>query len=234
MPRKPVKPPDTAIGVDMDAFGAWLRHTFDRSPGELTKPLWYNRVDDPPTEWQQRPVVERDDPVATARRIRHLFCHAGILLDQYSDDQVGHGLDVIVNGSIDGEIYALAHRDVPVELRLTGLRSIVTLFREVFSLRLKDPSRRDGQLGTVCFMFWDVANLANPDGDTVLDVLEDTLALDSEPCQRAALHGLGHEYWSARNREEVTAIVDRWLLRHPDVPDGLRAYANDARLGYVM
>ena len=234
MARKRRKPTDTSTGMDQDAFDAWFRHTFDRPPEDLTKPLWYNRIDRPPSEWEQRPAVERDDPVATAMRIRHLFSNAGTLLDPYSDDQVGHGLDVIVNGSIDGEIYALANRDVPLELRLSGLRSIVTLFREVFALRLRDPGRRDGQLGTICFMFWDVANLANPDGDTVLDVLEDTLALASEPCQRAALHGLGHEYWSARNRDDVTAIVDRWLRRHPQITDELRAYADNARVGCVM
>lgn len=232
MARKRRQPPDPDL--DLEAFEAWVRYTFDRSSEELTKPVWYHRIDNPPTEWELRYAAEINDPVATAIRIRHLFSNSGALLQGFSDDQVGHGLSFIVDGSLGGEIHVLGNRDVPPVLRITGLRSIVTLFREVFAARLSADGAVSRQLDYICFMFWDVANLAYADGETVLDVLEQTLALGSEPCQRAALHGLGHEYWSTRDRGHVTDIVDRWLTRNPRVAGALRDYAERAQIGDVM
>jgi hypothetical protein len=216
----------------VDAFDAWLRYLFDRPPEDLGRKPWYWRGDDePPSEWMSR-YAEHDDPVATAERVRRLFSDAGNLLRPYSDEQVGHGLKVIVDSSLDGQIRALTDRTVPLVLRTTGLRSIVTLFAQVFAPRLRGdgpPSR--STLEYICFMFWDTAPIADLGDDTVLDVLEDTLALDSVPCQKAALHGLGHAHMSAP--EHVPVIVDRWLERHPHAPQDLRDYATQARAGMV-
>ena len=216
----------------MDAFEAWLDYAFNREPAELTDPAWYFRDEgDPPREWITH-YARRDDDTATAERIRRLFTNAGELLQPYSDDQVAHGLEFIVNGSCGGEIWTLCAPSVPLALRLSGLRSIVPLFRQVFAARLPDHEEARTRLGTTCFMFWDVANLGPADNDTVLDVLEDTLAMGSVPCQRAALHGLGHQFWSAR--EHVPAIIDRWLERRPHAPEELRTYAAEARTGMIL
>ena len=81
-------------------------------------------------------------------------------------------------------------------------------------------------------MFWDVAPLVPSRDDTLLEVLEARLALDSVACQRAALHGLGHEYSAAPDK--VPEIIHRWLQRHPHAPDELRAYAVQASTGRVL
>jgi hypothetical protein len=214
---------------DMDAFDAWLEHLFDRSERDLDRIPWYHRLDDPPTDWTLR-YARSDSPAATAERIRRLFSDAGALLGPYTDEQVGHGLKVIVDGSCGGEIRALSDSRVPVVLRTAALRSITTLFGEVFAPRLRTEDQQQSTLGYICFMFWDVATIA-PGDETVLDVLEQTLALDSTPCQRAALHGLGHEYRYAA--DHVPAIVDRWLNRNPRAPRELRDYATQARTGSV-
>jgi len=217
----------------MDAFDAWVAHLFDRPPRDLRRKPWYHRHDAPPTEWTLR-HGRRDSATARAERIRRLFDNAGQLLRPYSDEQVGHGLTVIIDPAFGAEILAIRGGQIPSALKQAALRSIVTLYAEVFAPRLRGKDSEQGRepLSFACFMFWDVAPLV-PSGDpTVLDVLERTLALESVPCQRSALHGLGHEY--PRSPDEVPRIVDRWLARHPYAGEELRAYAESARAGTVQ
>ena len=225
----------------MDAFEAWLEHLFDRGPGELD---WY-LGDSRPTEWTLR-YEEGDTPAAQAERIRRLFSDAGALLRPYSDEQVGYGLDSLVF-SAGGDIAVLGDDRVPSALRAAGLRSIVTLYADVFAPRLRaarpayarrrEPSaarRPLPMLDYVCYMFWDIAPIMSGE-DTVrevLKVLEATLALDSVACQEAALHGLGH--WHRAAPDEAARIVRRWLQDHPQAPDELRAYAVQASAGRVQ
>jgi hypothetical protein len=93
-----------------------------------------------------------------------------------------------------------------------------------------DPQQRP-ELESLCFMFFDMAAIDLGD-DTVLDVLEDTLALESAACQRSALHGLGHAHFHVP--QDASSIVDRWLQKHPRAPAELRDYALAARTGNVM
>ena len=229
----------------MDAFEAWLAHLFDRGPGEFESAR-RDAADGRPTEWTVR-FEEGDTPVAQAERIRRLFSDAGALLRPYSDEQVGYGLEAIVD-SAGGVIRALGDDRVPSALRAAGLRSIVTLFAEVFAPRLRaarpgyrrhweqsETGQSLHQLDYVCFMFWDVAPIVPGREDTlreVLKVLEATLTLDSAACQGAALHGLGHWHYAAP--DEVARIVGRWLQNYPHAPDGLRAYAVQASAGRVQ
>ncbi|WP_144120224.1 hypothetical protein [Catellatospora sichuanensis] len=205
----------------MNGFDAWLAYLFDRPADDDS---WDGR----PHAWLDR-YAGQDTPVAAAQRIRELFGNAGTLLRPHSDDQVARGLLEIVDG---GELHALCSPRVPVVLRTGGLRSIVRLFAEVFAARIEvEHPRHLPKLQHACFMFFDIAPIDLGD-DTVLDVLEDTLALPSVPCQRSALHGLGHAYW--KSPQQVPAIVDRWLARNRHAPAELRDYAAGARAGQVM
>ena len=208
----------------MEEFDAWVTYLFDRPPGRQAERWW----DDRPSEWLQR-YARHDKPVAIAERIRHLFGNAGATLRAYSDEQVGRGLNEIING---GDLHVFGGKQLPVVLHTSGVRSIVTLFVEVFAPRIQvDEPDQKGTLDFVCFMFFDVASLDLGD-ETVLDVLEDILALPSVPCQRSALHGLGHAHMKAP--QQVQAVVDRWLQTHPDARQELRDYALAARTGSVM
>ena len=225
----------------MDAFEVWLEHLFDREPGDFE---WY-LGDDRPTEWTLR-YEEGDTSAARAERIRRLFSDAGALLRPYSDEQVGYGLDSLVF-SAGGDVAVLGDDRVPSALRAAGLRSIVTLFAEVFAPRVRAArpgygrSREPSEAGQplpkldyVCFMFWDIAPIMAGEDITreVLAVLEATLALDSAACQRAALHGLGH--WHGAAPDEAARIVRSWLQGHPQASDELRAYAVRASAGHVQ
>jgi hypothetical protein len=85
--------------------------------------------------------------------------------------------------------------------------------------------RLDGEV------FWDIAPVGSLGDDKVLDVLEDTLTLDSTACDWAALHGLGHAYYAAPDAAQD--IVDGWLRRRRGLSQALRDYAGQARVGAV-
>jgi hypothetical protein len=207
--------------VTVNSFDAWMAHLFDESRDD-------GSPDEQPSVWLDR-YARQDTPAATADRVRQLFGDAGVLLRHYSDDQAARGLREIVD---DGSLWALRDPKVPVVARTRGLRSIVTLYAEVFAPRVTvEHPKRTPKLEQLCFMFFEIAPLDLGE-DTVLDVLEETSALPSVPCQRAALHGLGHAHH--HSPEHVPPIVDRWLSRHRDAPQELRDYALAARTGAVM
>jgi hypothetical protein len=201
----------------VEGFDAWVTYQFARPAG----------VDR--ATWDEQPVQWLNAPVAAAERIRHLFGNAESLLRPYSDDQVARGLVDLIAG---GDLALVSYRKLPTVLYTSTIRSVVTLFREIFAARItsEDPQQRP-ELESLCFMFFDMAAIDLGD-DTVLDVLEDTLALESAACQRSALHGLGHAHFHVP--QHAASIVDRWLQRHPRAPAELRDYALAARTGNVM
>src|SRR5687767_12230244 len=148
----------------VEGFDAWVTYLFDRPPGRRAASWW----DERPSEWLQHHAAQ-DKPVPIAERIRHLFGNAGSVLAPYSDDQVALGLTDIISG---GDIHVFNTKQLPVVLHTTGLRSIVTLFAQVFAPRIQveDPQQAP-PLQSVCFMFFDTAAIDLGD-DTVLDVLE--------------------------------------------------------------
>jgi hypothetical protein len=132
---------------------------------------------------------------------------------------------------------------------------------------LTEPDPTINPLNGVCYMWWDVCPLQGNAGpsasedfvleteevidegpavdpfaadleDEILEVLRQSLGLDSVACQEGALHGLGHRAY--RHPVRVATIVDEFLSRrYPDWPEGaldeaLRGYALAARRGYVQ
>jgi hypothetical protein len=69
--------------------------------------------------------------------------------------------------------------------------------------------------------------------DTViLQVLAETLRLESEPCREGALHGLGH--WHSYYPGPTAAIVEAWLGSRPRISPELLQYARNAQAGCVQ
>ena len=56
--------------------------------------------------------------------------------------------------------------------------------------------------------------------DVIFEVLSGLLKSDSETCQGAALHGLGH-----LRHPETKALIDSYLAQHPSLSQPARAYA---------
>lgn len=95
-------------------------------------------------------------------------------------------------------------------------------------------------LNGICYMWWDVCPLphnASPSNSSrtfaaVLEVLGETLRIQSPACQEGALHGLGH--LQHYRRREVEEIIDEFLQREERLHPALREYAPSARTGSVL
>jgi hypothetical protein len=94
-------------------------------------------------------------------------------------------------------------------------------------------------LNSICYMWWDVLPVyGRPDepeqqafDETVLNVLERILGLESMACREGALHGLGH--WRSYYPERVERTVDRFITSAR--PEGaLLEYARQARGGCIL
>jgi hypothetical protein len=89
-------------------------------------------------------------------------------------------------------------------------------------------------------MWWDLlplsgqpsVSLQKPIDSTALEVMANTLALDSIACQESALHGLGH--WQSAYPAEVAKNIDHFLKENPRLRAELIRYAQSARCGCVQ
>ena len=176
--------------------------------------------------------------------LTRLFSDAVPALEPFTDDEIGKGLWSIIDSGGAGTALAVNDASLPLDDRIAAVRTIPTLYRDVFvprcTERLGHLSEETGHLGITCYMFWDVAVIGGPPDtregnlleDAVLDVLHDLLRLPHGACQESALHGLGHRI--RRHPEQGPAMLDRWL-RDGDVRDErLRAYAQAARTGCIQ
>ena len=80
-------------------------------------------------------------------------------------------------------------------------------------------------------MFWDIIPLhGRPDGPayaeldrSLLMVMTEILAMNSDACRESALHGLGH--WQPSYPKEVEQIVDSFIAANPTIRPELLRYA---------
>jgi hypothetical protein len=125
-----------------------------------------------------------------------------------------------------------------------ALRSFVPLFEQVMAVRcsphlshLDEPGANP--LNGACYMWWDILPIhGSPDEPAraefdaeVLKVQRRILAIPHDACRESALHGLGH--W-ALYYPQVSEIIDENLRQTPDLRSELVAYAERAKIGYVL
>jgi hypothetical protein len=213
------------IALSHLTFEAWTNHVFDHE-----NPDWHWDLDE----------VEYDvdaDPAETLAHLNRLFAEPQILLERFTDDQIGAGLHYLVNSSCSNTMFVYRDAELPLVERQAGIRSMAHVFERIFAARCHD--RNSGRpLDTICFMWFDVCPIGiyhdgEALGDAIFATLRQILSIDNEPCQYAALHGLG-ENCHGRWRKSVAAIVDDYLARHPHLPKELREYARAARTGNVL
>ena len=214
-------------------YDDWVKHVFDH---EVRKPEWYWDLDRP--DW-------RASSQLTVEYLSTLFGHPLPSLAPYSDAQLNQGFWYLISSPCSNHMFAVTDEDVPLDLRINCVRSIRQVFEQLFSglcsehlLHLDEKGA--APLNLVCFMWWDlVPLLLEPDDSSkaaisraALEVMDDTLKIDSIACQESALHGLGH--WQLFYPDEVAEIVDRFLKENPDLRPELKEYALNAREGHVL
>jgi hypothetical protein len=223
------------IGLEPELYAAALRYLFDRPVPEGSGNEWYWNLDEP----------EFDAPPLAWTRIQTvLFANAGADLASFSDDQVGMGLNYLMDNGLSDVAYAAVDASVPPDEAMRMMQAMPTLWRDCIGPRLAGVHEPIGsassRLGFVCHMwfdvwptFWKVRN--EPCWKAaVWRVLRDMLAVPCREVQAAALHGIGHEPKHLGRADEIEKTIDAFI-RSVDPDDlNLKNYAQAARQGRVL
>lgn len=153
-----------------------------------------------------------------------LFRQPAFLLERFSKAQLEEGFWGIQVANLDCPAYRIVlDSDLPFAAREECVRSMFDLFQQLFAA---DPLESSAQMwwDSLCYD-WTMGLRENRGEDLMLqNVMFQTLAkildLDSEPCQQAALHGLGH-----LRHPDTEGLIQRFIDRHPQLPAEQRAYA---------
>jgi hypothetical protein len=210
------------------SFEDWVTWMFDRAVGD-----WEWDIDTCDCPWLD------NTNLLTAHFVR-LHDAPRLVLNPYSNDQIGWGLKALYSGASDvGSPYT--NPDVPDELRFRAIRSIATLIREIAPRRLpRDESLNGDALYLALYMYWDIAPIwpfgPNAADHSKLEVclseMKAALSVDHPVAAYHALHGLGH--FALQVRDRTTPIIDSWLATRPNIGPALRDYAAAARTGCVQ
>jgi hypothetical protein len=210
---------DTAL-IDLSRFSfeEFITFLFDRDiPPESEKwNPWY---------WRTEVMF---DPARICDYYIRLFKQPGFLLERFSPAQLEEGFWAISShGYLGCSITELIwNADLPLADREECVKSMFYLYRDLFAV---EPSETAGFMwwDSMCWHLWHRGEKDRLRGgedlsmqDLMFETLVKILALDSENCQHAALHGLGHLQHPAT--EET---IDDYLRRHPMLSDEARTYA---------
>lgn len=203
-------------------YKKWIEYLFHRPETE-----WYWDLDLEEFESGDEELV---------RLISMLFENAGTDLKDFSDTQIAYGLNYIFNNSISNTVFSICHEGVEESLRRKAVLNMKHLYKDCLAKRCENEISHNrkieiGPLNTFCYMLWDTSPLSSW-SDVVLDVMEDALYIPHDACIESALHGLGHRF--VQDEVKVTEIIDRFLSKTKSLNPNLRAYARNARSGYVQ
>lgn len=116
--------------------------------------------------------------------------------------------------------------EVPFAAREACIRSMCHLFPDMFAF---EPLKSGSFMwwDSLCWHLWHRGKKDRLRGgeelsiqDVMFETLVEILALDSDACQLAALHGLGHLHHPA-----TAEVIQRYIARHPMLSDERRDYA---------
>jgi hypothetical protein len=165
-------------------------------------------------------------PSLTCKHYIRLFLQPRVLLERFSKAQLKQGFWAIPSWNLECSVnHLLGDTDLPFAEKEQCMRSMVDLFKYFFAAEPLDSSG---------YMWWDalcydwhcgVRKRDNGGEDlqlqeVIFETLSEILALDSEFCQRAALHGMNHLH-----HPETEKRVNRHLSEHPSLGAGQKEYA---------
>lgn len=209
--------PTSSVDISHSSFEEFIAFVFDRDiPSETEK--W------DPWHWHIEVVF---DPRRICDYYTRLFREPSFLIERFSEAQLEEGFWAISNDSLDCSVAKLIwSTDLPYATREECVRSMFCLFRDLFATELLDASACMWW-DSLCWDLWHRGNrdrLRGGEDSSMQDVMFETLIkillLDSETCQTAALHGLGHLHHPAT--EEV---IHGYIAQHPSLSEEHRNYA---------
>jgi hypothetical protein len=190
----------------------------DLSEGSFEEFVSFLFARDVPKDPEDEPWYYHVEVVFDAERICsyyvRLFTAPEFLLSQFSRDQLEQGFWAIMGPNLDCAAYRIVlDSDLPFDGKAACISSMFDLFRLLFATEPLDTSV---QMWWDSFCYdWHCGNRKRERGgedlqlqDAMFRTLSKILSLDSEICEGAALHGLGH-------------------LHHPDTQQLISQFIND-------
>lgn len=201
---------EATVSLDRLSFEQFLKFGFDRT---LEDQFWYHSED-----------YLLGNPTHTTRHLIKLFRAPEILAEKYTPRQYEQGLYFVANLLCYIKFTGLFwDTRVPFDLREELIFANYDLFERFFAHHETEH---------VCFMWWDVlaygyymenGKAEDENGERVqqamFETLKKILEIDSEACQKSALHGLGH-----LKHTKTEATIKDFLRRHA-VSRELKDYA---------
>ena len=217
-------------------FEEWLTFVFDHQVPTGQEKAWHWEFD--ADEWDE-------NHADVIQFLTQAFEDAEAVFKPYTDAQLNQGLWYIADNSCSNHMFALLDTNIPWTERQRCLYSIHQLYEQCFAKRCSPHlSHKDepgaNPLNGVCYMWWDLIPIYGMPEDshrqqldqTILQVMESTLQLDSIACREGALHGLGH--WQYKYPKRVGEIINKFSMTYQDLPKDLETYMSNAFVGYVL
>jgi hypothetical protein len=209
-------------GISFDAFLALI---FDHPVADRAKKekQWYWNL---PVE-----ISVHMDGAEVVDRYVELFSRSDELLGRYPKDKLEQGFWFMMCGSSLAfspcELIYDSYEELDIELKEKLIRSMYFLYEKFYSI---EP------LETSSYMWWDsfsrIPGLEDPTGriqGAIFDTLVKILALDSEFCQVAALHGLGH-----LGHPDTERVIKDFMKKHPELTEKQIDYCNNCITGDIL
>jgi len=164
-----------------------------------------------------------------------LFRDPNSILAKYSKAQLEQGFWAIHGASFDCSVQHLIwNTDVPFPSRCECVKSMSDLFKRFFAT---EPLETSVSMwwDSLCYE-WECGNRNRERGgedmlmqDVMFEVLAGLLQNDSEICQGAALHGLGHLHHPSTQK-----LVEDYIKQRPSLGEAWKKYALAAARFEIM
>lgn len=226
------------LGLDPARYRAVLSYLFDRPVPEGQQQEWY---------WAEEHAAFEASALEWTRFQTAIFANAGRDLVGFGNEQVGMGLNYLINNGLSDVPYAAVDSSVPIDEAMRMMHAMPTLWRDCFGPRLQDASPADSPIGTgsggrlwsACYMWFDVwptfrrASGSQRWRDACWGVFVEMLSVPCRAVQIAALHGIGHSVDRLDKDVEVERAISKFVRDLKDDP-ALLAYAEAAGQGKVQ
>ena len=224
-----------SVGVRPALYASMVSYLFDRPAPVDGQQEWYWDIDEPvfeasPLEWTQLQSV--------------LFANAGRDLVSFDNEQVGMGLNYVMNNAVSMVPFAATDPTVPVDEAMRMMSAMPQLWSGCIGPRLASlhspiGSIEGGRLAFACYMWFDIwptfhsVRHVECWRDAVWEVLRSMLNVPCRDVQIAALHGIGHHVHHLDRRIVIDETIAAFTRRLGADDDELRNYAEAARQGTV-
>lgn len=213
------------IDISRYSYGEFVSFIFDRTPR--------------PREGKYHPWYFDVEVTYDAARVcefyTRLFRDPDFLLEKYSKLQLEDGFWAIHGSAFDcSAFFIMWNEELPFSARSECVRSMSRLFLRLFTKVTLETSV-NMWWDSLCYE-WECENKDRNRGgedlqmqDVLFEVLSGLLQSDSEACQDAALHGLGHLH-----HPETQKLIDAYLAEHPSLSKEAKGYALAAARFEIM